>query len=88
MLNPFTELNIMDLADKSFPRIEAHGTYHVLRFLLESPQFDLKTYFGKDDAALKPPPAVDQLPSGKNNITLQYLLGTVNIPEASYADNN
>ena len=88
LLNPLTELNIMDLADKSFPRIEAHGTYHVLHFLLESPQFDLKTYFGKDDAALKPPPAVDQLPSGKNNITLQYLLGTVNIPEASCADND
>src|SRR6202050_1775704 len=52
LLNPLTEIDIIDLADKSFPRIEAHGTYYVLHFLLESPQFDLKTYFGRDDAAL------------------------------------
>ena len=47
LLNPLTELNIMGLANKLFPRIETHETYHVLHFLLESPQFDLKTYFMK-----------------------------------------
>jgi hypothetical protein len=72
----------------SFPRIQEHATYHVLRFLLDSPQFDFKIYSGNDNAALKAPAPVDQLLSGPDHITLQYLLGTVNIPEASYADND
>lgn len=88
MLNPLSELDILDLADQSFPRIEVHAIYHVLRFLLESPEFDYKNYAGKGSPALEPPPPVDQLPYGPDNITLQYLLGTVNIPEASYEDNN
>lgn len=87
LLNPISELDIIDLANASYPRIEAHATYRVLRFLLESPQFDLKTYSGKESSALDAPPPVDQLPSGSDNITLQYLLGTVNIPEVSYEDN-
>ena len=88
MLNPLSELDILNLADQSFPRIEVHAIYHVLRFLLESPEFDYKNYAGKGSPALEPPPPVDQLPYGPDNITLQYLLGTVNIPEASYEDNN
>ena len=54
----------------------------------QSPQFDLGTYSGRDSDALKPPLPVKQLPPGPDHITLQYLLGTVNIPEASYADND
>jgi hypothetical protein len=88
MRNALTELDIVDLANMSFPRIQAHATHQVLRFLLESPQFDFKTYSGKDSPLLKAPPPIDQLPTGPEHITLQYLLGTVNIPEASYADND
>jgi hypothetical protein len=88
MQNPLTALDIFDIANESYPRIEEHATYHVLRFLLSSPQFDLGTYPGKDSNVLQPPPPVRQLPTGPDHITLQYLLGTVNIPEASYADND
>jgi hypothetical protein len=88
MQNALTELDIVDLANMSFPHIQAHATYQVLRFLLESLQFNFKTYSGKDSPSLKAPPPIDQLPSGPEHITLQYLLGTVNIPEASYADND
>ena len=56
--------------------------------MLESPEFDYQTYSGKGSITLNAPPPVNQLPSGKEHITLQYLLGTVNIPEASYEDNN
>lgn len=35
---------------------------------------------------MKPPASVKQLPYGQENVTLQYMLGTVNIPEASYED--
>jgi len=54
---------------------------------LESPEFDYKSYVGKGSTVLQPPPPVDQLPHGPENVTLQYLLGSVNIPEASYEDN-
>jgi hypothetical protein len=87
MLNPLTELDILDLADRSFPRIKAHAVYQVLRLLLENPEFDYKRYIGKRSTVLQPPPPVDQLLYGPENITLQYLLGSVNIPEASYEDN-
>ena len=60
----------------------------MLQFLLYRPQFDIKTYFCNDHTALKAPAPVDQLPSGPEHIMLQYLLGTVNILEPSYADND
>jgi len=88
MQNPLTPLDILDIANESYPRIEEHATYHVLRFLLKSAQFDLGTYSGRDSDVLQPPPPVRQLPTGPDHITLQYLLGTANIPEASYADND
>lgn len=87
LLNPITEEFVYDLGEKSWPRVEKHATYHALRFLLESPEFDLQAYSGKDDPALKALPPVNQLPAGPEHVTLQYLLGTVNIPEASYDDN-
>src|SRR6266481_5950353 len=37
LLNPIEELDIIDLTNKSFPLIEEHGIYQVLRFLLDSP---------------------------------------------------
>jgi hypothetical protein len=62
--------------------------YIVLKMLLNSPTFDLKTYSEKDAPALTPPTPVDQLLSGPDHITLQYLLSMVDIPEVSYEDNS
>lgn len=56
--------------------------------LLECPEFDFTSYKYMSSEILKKPPAVDELPCGKDHITLQYLLGSVNIPEASYEDNS
>jgi hypothetical protein len=86
--NPLTALKIMDLAHASFPRIKMQMKYQVLGFLLNSPEFDLSSYKGKGGPLLQPPNPVHQLPHGRDHITLQYLLGTVNIPEASYEDNS
>jgi hypothetical protein len=88
MQNPLTEVDIMDLANMLFPHIKVYATYQVLSFLLESPEFDFKTYPDKDSAALKVPSPVDWLLFGTEHITMQYLLGTVNIPKPSYADND
>ncbi|KAJ6623866.1 hypothetical protein B0H10DRAFT_1785535, partial [Mycena sp. CBHHK59/15] len=49
--------------------------------------FDFATYSGKDHLLLQKPDAIRQLLFGKEHITLQYLLGTLDIPEASYEDN-
>ncbi|KIM73719.1 hypothetical protein PILCRDRAFT_92920 [Piloderma croceum F 1598] len=78
-----------------FPWLISHDNVQILFRVFsqridnqDSPQFDFKTYLGTDSPVLKAPSPVDQLPSGPENITLQYLLGTINIPEASYADND
>jgi len=67
----------LDLTHESWPQIEAHQIQQVLHFLLNNPAFEVNTYLGKESPALDPPPPVDELPSGVENITLQYLLGTV-----------
>ena len=48
---------------------------------------NLISHSGKDSDILKPLLAIDQLLTGLENITLQYLLGSVGIPGASYEDN-
>jgi hypothetical protein len=63
-------------------------THQILQFLLDSPEFDLQSYTHKDSKVLDRLAPVNQLPSGRDNIALNYLLGTVNIPEASYEDND
>ena len=88
MVNPLTELEIFDLANSTYPTIQQHMTYHILCFLLDSPEFDLKTYQHKKDDRLKAPAPVNQLPCGPEHTTLQYLLGTVGIAEVSYEDNS
>lgn len=86
--NPLTKLDILDLADQSYPCIAKHMTHQILQFLLDSPEFNLKSYAHRDSKVLGRLAPVNQLPSGQDNITLNYLLGTVNIPEASYEDND
>jgi hypothetical protein len=84
---PLTARDIFDIGQKSYPRVYKQATYHVLRFLLDSPEFDLSSYDPRKRAEFIPPPPVHELPCGEDHITLQFLLGTVNIPEASYEDN-
>ncbi|KIL55562.1 hypothetical protein M378DRAFT_113742 [Amanita muscaria Koide BX008] len=86
--NPLTPLDILILSQKSYPRIHSHTKYQVLQVLLEASDFELPTYAHRGSALLQPPEPVHQLPCGKDHITLQFLLGTVNIPEASYEDNS
>ena len=86
MKNPLTELDLLLLANESYPHIKGQMKQKVLDILLQSPEFSCKTYSDKDSAILHPPDPGRQLPSGRENITLQYMLGTVNIPELSYED--
>ncbi|KDQ56803.1 hypothetical protein JAAARDRAFT_132254 [Jaapia argillacea MUCL 33604] len=86
--SPLQPLDIMDLSIKSYPKIQQQGTYHVLCVLLDSPEFNFSLYSEKDTLTLTQPPPIKGLPSGSAHVTLQYMLGTVNISEASYDGND
>ncbi|KAJ7199391.1 hypothetical protein GGX14DRAFT_572773 [Mycena pura] len=85
MKNPLSGADIFKIAILADERRLPHITFLILRYLLDSPDFT--TYFGKDDPLLQRPPGIRELPFGKDHVTLQYLLGTLDIPEASYEDN-
>ncbi|OBZ76369.1 hypothetical protein A0H81_03664 [Grifola frondosa] len=57
-------------------------------FLLDAPNFSFDTYSQKDSSWLKPPPRPGQLKTGANTKTIQYMLDTVHIEEASYEGND
>ncbi|TFK58743.1 hypothetical protein BDN72DRAFT_781667 [Pluteus cervinus] len=86
--NPIDAPFIMKLALKDQGITRPFLVYHVLRILLETPDFDLGSYPGRESTLLRPPTPLNQLPCGPRHITLQYLLGTVDTPEASYEDNS
>ncbi|KAK7059555.1 hypothetical protein R3P38DRAFT_3167995 [Favolaschia claudopus] len=85
--NPLSELDITEIDELSVPRRRSHIVFIVLDYLLQSPDFDLQSYDERDHAAIQRPPPVFELPCGPEHITIQYLLGTVDIPEAAYEDN-
>jgi hypothetical protein len=62
--------------------------YRVLRFLIEMPAFNYKTYQHKGHALFQAPPPVRELPVGPQYVTCQYMLNTVHIEEASYEGND
>lgn len=63
-------------------RIEAQHVYRILRILLDSPEFS--NYLHHDSELLNPPPPVNKLPFGPDNITEEFILGTSDLEEASY----
>ncbi len=75
------------LAADAGPRIDSHAISLVLRFLVDSPDFDLETYAFKEDRIFSPCTPRHQLPIGKDNIPSQYVLKTAHIEEASYEGN-
>ncbi|KAJ6565956.1 hypothetical protein DFH09DRAFT_919327 [Mycena vulgaris] len=88
MKNPLTGAEIFKISILADTRRIPHIIFLILHYLFESPEFDFATYIGKDDPLLQKPSPIRQLPSGREHVTLQYLLGTLNIPEASYEDNS
>ncbi|TFY64228.1 hypothetical protein EVJ58_g2764 [Rhodofomes roseus] len=86
--DPITVIDIFGWAEDSYPTIQQHMAYLVLQILLDAPDFDLGTYEFKGSAYLNPPPPMNELPCGPDHITLQYMLGSVPIPQATYEDND
>ncbi|KAI0634114.1 hypothetical protein C8Q77DRAFT_1056061 [Trametes polyzona] len=84
--NPLTIADIAALEAAAAPAIRTHTIHLVLKTLLDSPDFDFASYNAGNHShpALRPPPPVHRLPSGKEHVTKQFVLGTVHIDEASY----
>ncbi|KAK6980827.1 hypothetical protein R3P38DRAFT_3334136 [Favolaschia claudopus] len=78
--NPLTGVDIFKISLAADSRRIPHLKSLTLRCLFEAPEFDISSYSDRDHHLLQEPSAVHQL-------TMQYLLGTLNIPEASYEDN-
>jgi hypothetical protein len=85
--NPLTGAEIIKISLSADTRRLPHTLWLILHYLFESPTFNFVSYNGREHPLLQKPAAIQQLPSGPDHTILQYLLGTLNIPEASYEDN-
>ncbi|TFY59955.1 hypothetical protein EVJ58_g5445 [Rhodofomes roseus] len=88
MANPIDTADILRLAWEGWPRIERHMIDYVLRVLLDSREFDMKSYPHKKDSAFARPEPVNEVPCGPDHTVLQYLLGSMDTKEQSYDDND
>ncbi|KAJ7222322.1 hypothetical protein GGX14DRAFT_326506, partial [Mycena pura] len=86
--NPLSAFDIMEIAEVSEPRRRSHIIFTVLNILLQAPEFDLESHPKHDHPLFQRPASVLELLCGLDHITLQFLLGTVDIPEAAYEDNS
>ncbi|KAH7921009.1 hypothetical protein BV22DRAFT_1132613 [Leucogyrophana mollusca] len=85
---PISITQIYDLEQAAAPHHHARDIYRVLQYLLQSPNFDFSAYSDPNHPAFTPPPPVKKLPSGPDYVTQQFMLGTVQIDEASYEGND
>jgi len=85
--NPLKANNILKLATDGYARLRPYMVHRILRFLLDAPDFELKTYKGNKSTLFAPPVDSRDLVYGPENCTEQFMLGSMNIPEASYEDN-
>ena len=86
--NPITAQDIIKLSMPGAARVATQMKYRILCFLLDSPEFNIKTYKHHGNTALNPPPPVHELPCGRENQTIQYMLPTAHICESTYEGND
>ena len=85
--NPMMIRQIMLLKEAAAPHLCKYSIHHLLKILVEAPQFAFDMYYYKDDPMFNHPESLKQLPTGKEYATCQYMLNTVHIEEASYEGN-
>ncbi|KIJ04333.1 hypothetical protein PAXINDRAFT_142010, partial [Paxillus involutus ATCC 200175] len=84
---PLSVLDIYGLAQDAAPGQYDRDVFQVLRYLIDSPEFDFTTYPEKHHHIFTPPKPLNQLPTGEKYITRQFMLGTEHLEEASYEGN-
>ena len=86
--HPITIHDIFQLETKSAAARHARNIHRVLQYLVNSPEFNFRTYPYKDHNIFSPSAPVEKLPHGPQSITEQHILRTVHIEEASYEGND
>jgi hypothetical protein len=86
--NPITYKEILKLEQAAAPRLRERAIHCVLSFLIDSPDFDLASYAHKDNPVFEGPAPCEQLPFGHEHRTVQYMLNTIHMEEASYDGND
>lgn len=86
--NPITAKDIVKATIPAAARVMSRMRYWILQFLLDSPDFDLEKYDNRNDARLKPPPPVHELPTGRKNQIIQQMLPTRHINQSTYEGND
>ncbi|KAK7034933.1 hypothetical protein R3P38DRAFT_2435910, partial [Favolaschia claudopus] len=81
--SPITIRRVLDLAAVGNKKLRPYYAWLLLAALIHSPDFDLFTYKFKDHTLLRKPPPLNPLPIGKDAKSMQFLLSSVNQPEAS-----
>lgn len=85
--NPITPIDLVMLEAAAHERLAEQAKYFILKFLMEAPAFSFSTYEHKAHHAFQRPPAVNQLPVGKEHITAPYMLKTTHQEEVSLDGN-
>ncbi|KLO06378.1 hypothetical protein SCHPADRAFT_946131 [Schizopora paradoxa] len=86
---PLGCLDIFELEEVASKALHPHIVNQILRTLLESPEFDFKTYPHKDSHLFEAPIPLHPLPIRRpGDIPLQFLLRTVHQEETSYEGND
>lgn len=85
---PLTAPEIYKLSQMVAPSQFDRDVYHVLCYLVDSPDFDLAGYSHHNHPLFTPSSPVTQLPIGQVYATRQFMLGTEHIEEASYDGND
>ncbi|KAI0071977.1 hypothetical protein K474DRAFT_1651772 [Panus rudis PR-1116 ss-1] len=86
--NPITPKDIYKLELKNAPFIRRRAIHRILRILIECPAFNFATYEHRDSDVFVRPPLIEPLPTGPEHATVQFMLDTLDIDEASYEGND
>ena len=86
--NPITYKDILKLEQDAAPRLRERAIHCVLHFLIDSPDFHFDTYDHKQDKIFDGPAPCQPIPVDTQHRTMQYMLNTVHIEEASYDGND
>jgi len=85
---PISIAKIFQLERDASPHIHKRHVWRVIKFLIDTPDFDFQTYPHRDDQIFTPPPPRRLLPCGPEYVTKQYMLHTRHIDESSFDGND
>ncbi|KAI0693161.1 hypothetical protein BC835DRAFT_1416081 [Cytidiella melzeri] len=86
--DPISSLDIFDAETSGAERLFQENKYTVLKILMMSTEFSFETYTQRLHSVFARPPAVLQLPIGREHATRQYMLKTVHKEETSLDGND